>query len=170
MEEALAQARLSLERGEVPIGAVVVFGGEVVTRAHWQGLGGGKLLEHPELMALLEADRLEAITRRRDRQQAALYTTLEPCALCIAAAMSFLLGRVVFALESPTDGAASLPELWKPAAGHPARGEPPYAVPAIVGGVKRAQSLELVQAYLSRKPQDGADWARTLIPSGSTGA
>ena len=167
MDEALAEASRSLEKGEAPIGAVLVYGGEVVARAHWQGMAQRRLLDHPELLALLEAERSGAVLRRREREEATLYTTLEPCALCMSAAMSFLLGRIVFALEAPSDGAANLPEAWRPVNGHPAPGEPPYAIPEVVGGVKRAASLELIKQFVDRNPT--ARWARTLLPTRPSG-
>lgn len=133
MAEALAEAEKSLHVGRVPVGAVVVLDDEVVARAHWVGASQLRLLDHPELVALLEAERCGRVARRRERQEAVLYTTLEPCALCMAAAMSFLLGKIVYAAEAPIDGGTNLPRLWKPALGHPANAMP-YAIPEVVGG------------------------------------
>jgi tRNA(adenine34) deaminase len=163
MREALAEARRSLEAGDVPIGAVVVHDKRVVTRAHWR-YEHGRLLDHPELLCLLEAERSGRVTHGRERRKATLYTTLEPCALCMSASMSFLLGRLVFALESRTDGAANLSELWQPAEGHPAPGEPPYAIPDIIGGVGRGDSLALIERFLATNSESPfAPWARTLL-------
>jgi tRNA(Arg) A34 adenosine deaminase TadA len=64
----------------------------------------------------------EKVSSRRERQEATLYTTLEPCALCMAAAMTFWLGTIVFAVEAPVDGGTNLPDLWHPPNGHPADG------------------------------------------------
>lgn len=76
--------------------------------------------------------------------------------------MSVLLGRIVFALEAPSDGATNLPEAWQPANGHPPPGEPPYSIPAVVGGVRREASLALTRKFVERNP--GQSFARTLIP------
>jgi hypothetical protein len=54
----------------------------------------------------------------------------------MAAAMSFLLGRIVFAAQAPVDGGTNLPVLWKPPNGHPPNGVP-YMIPEVVGGVLR---------------------------------
>jgi len=89
MGEALVEAQKSLEVDEFPVGAVVVLGDEVVVRAHWKGVAQRRLLDHAEMLALLEAERSGKVSRRHERQEATLYTTLEPCALCMAAAMSF---------------------------------------------------------------------------------
>jgi tRNA(Arg) A34 adenosine deaminase TadA len=115
MAEALNEARRSLDVDEFPVGAVVVFGDEVVVRAHWTGAAQRRLLDHAELLALMAAERSGKVARRRERQEATLYTTLEPCALCMAAAMSFLLGRIVFAAEAPVDGGTTLPGIRRTA-------------------------------------------------------
>jgi tRNA(Arg) A34 adenosine deaminase TadA len=122
MGAALVEARKSLDVDEFPVGAVVVLADEVVVRAHWKGAAQRRLLDHAEMLALLEAERSGKVSRREERQEATLYTTLEPCALCMAAAMSFLLGRIAFALEAPVDGGTNLPALWEPPNGHPPDG------------------------------------------------
>jgi tRNA(adenine34) deaminase len=155
MDAALEQATFGLEAGELPIGSIAVFEDEIVARAFWRRAGGR--LAHPELLVLMDADHsLELGSRRRSLS---LYTSLEPCLLCMAAAMFSLCGRVVFALESPTDGGTRIGDVWDPGAGS----EAPYRFPSIVGGVRRAESAELVREFLRRLP-DGplTSWARTL--------
>jgi tRNA(adenine34) deaminase len=148
MGAALAQAARGLEEGEVPIGSVVVADGEIVACAHWRAREG--LLAHPELMALQEAN----------RRDLTLVTTLEPCLLCMAAAMFAFAERVVFALESPTDGGTTIRDAWNPTAGSVA----PYRFPAVEGGVRRDESTKLVRAFLERFPASPfARWARTLV-------
>jgi tRNA(adenine34) deaminase len=148
MGVALAQAARGLEEGELPIGSVVVADGEIVARANWRAFDG--LLAHPELIALQEAN----------RRDLTLVTTLEPCLLCMAAAMFSFAERVVFALESPTDGGTTIRDAWNPAAGSAA----PYRFPAVEGGVRRDESAELVRAFLERFPASPfARWARTLV-------
>jgi tRNA(adenine34) deaminase len=161
MGEALVEARKSLDIDEFPVGAAVVLGGEVVVRAHWKGAGQRRLLDHAEMLALLEAERGGKVSGRNERQEATLYTTLEPCALCMAAAMSFLLGRIVFALEAPVDGGTNLPALWEPSNGHPPDGMP-YTIPRVIGGVEREASAALVAEWVRR---DAArSWAAPYIP------
>lgn len=156
MAAALEQAALGLENGELPIGAVLVLDEEIVGRAFWQSEGG--LLSHPELVVLLQADRSDGVTGRR--RDLSLYTTLEPCLLCMAAAMFALCGRIVYALESPTDGGAGVRDVWDPAAGS----NSPYRFPDVVGGVGRAESVDLVREFVRRSPDTTfASWARTLI-------
>jgi tRNA(adenine34) deaminase len=57
MAEALSEARRSLDLDEFPVGAVVVLGGEVVARAHWKGAAQRRLLDHPETLVLMDAER-----------------------------------------------------------------------------------------------------------------
>jgi tRNA(adenine34) deaminase len=161
MAEALVEACRSLDVDEFPVGAVVVLGEEVVARAHWTGAATRRLLDHAELLALLEAERTGKVSRRPERRETTLYTTLEPCALCMGAAMSFLLGRVVFGAEAPVDGAANLPRVWAPPNGHPPDGMP-YAIPEVVGGVCREESIALIAEWAGRNPQRA--WAAAYVP------
>jgi tRNA(Arg) A34 adenosine deaminase TadA len=87
MERAVAQARLSLDEGVMPIGAVLACNGDVLAEAHWKGFQQG-LLSHPEHEVLIDADRSIA---SRSRRESTLYTTLEPCLMCMGTATSFLL-------------------------------------------------------------------------------
>jgi tRNA(adenine34) deaminase len=108
------------------------------------------LLAHPELVALQQANRRDVM----------LVTTLEPCLLCMAAAMFAFAERIVFALESPTDCGTAIGDVWNPAAGSVA----PYRFPAIEGGVRREESVELVREFLQREPASPfAPWAETLV-------
>ena len=155
MSAALDEAARGLDAGELPIGAVVTLGGEILARAFWR-LNDG-LLAHPELLVLIEADRSPDVAGRR--ADLALYTTLEPCLLCMSAAMFSWCGRVVFALESPSDGGTAISGQWDPG-GESA----PYRFPDVIGGVRREDSVELVREYVRRaSPSPLAAWARTLV-------
>lgn len=90
-----------------------------------------------------------------------LYTTLEPCLLCMGAPMAFMVGRIVFALEAPGDGASRVADTWQPTLGHPAAGFP-YTIPEVIGGVGREESLRLIRAFVERNP--GSDWSAMLVP------
>jgi tRNA(adenine34) deaminase len=148
MGAALEQAALGLEAGELPIGAVAVAEGEVVAQSYWQS--GDGLLAHPELLAL----------QRANRRGLTLVTTLEPCLLCMAAAMVAFADGVVFALESRTDGGTRIGDVWDPAAGSVA----PYRFPTVEGGVRRDESLGLMREFLRREPTSRfARWAETLV-------
>ena len=144
MERALAQARLCLEEGAMPIGAVLACKGEIIAEAYWRGLERG-LLRHPEHEVLIEADRSMTWEQRRE---STLYTTLEPCLMCMGTAMSFFLGRIVYALAAPADGAVNVLDQWRPVLGHP-EAAGPYALPRIEGGVAESESRALVASWLA---------------------
>jgi hypothetical protein len=68
--------------------------------------------------------------------------------------------RVVYALESPTDGGTHIGEVWDPAVGSVA----PYRFPAVEAGVRGDESRQLVREFLARFPESPfARWAETLV-------
>jgi len=161
MRLALDVAREGMEHGELPIGAVVVLDGRVIGSAYTQELAQRRNLVHADLLALEAADRLHPFPGRR--RAATLYVTLEPCLMCLGAAMSFFVGEVVFALESPSDGATALVQSWQ----RKTEGFPQYQIPTITGGILREASAELFAEYVERNPTGSyADWARSLLGSG----
>jgi tRNA(adenine34) deaminase len=107
MREALAEARAAEGHDDVPIGAVVVVGGEVVARAHNRREVDADPTAHAEILALREAARVRGHWRLDD---ATLYVTLEPCAMCAGALVLARLERVVFGADDPKAGAVGA--LW----------------------------------------------------------
>ena len=85
---ALAEARRGAARGEVPVGAVVVAAGKVLSAAHNRPISLHDPSAHAEVLALREAAKRRKSYRLED---AALYVTLEPCVMCVGA---LLLARV----------------------------------------------------------------------------
>jgi tRNA(Arg) A34 adenosine deaminase TadA len=106
MQQALALACAVLEVGELPIAAVIELDGEIVASGATSERADGCFLVHAELKALQNFDRLGLSMAQR--RQARLHTTLEPCLMCMGAAMSAFIGSVRFALASPADGAVGL--------------------------------------------------------------
>ncbi|QIN80656.1 tRNA-specific adenosine deaminase [Rubrobacter marinus] len=103
MRLALKEARLAAGKGEVPVGAVVARGTEVVSSAHNERETTNDPTAHAELLALrraalsLDGWRLTGCT---------LYATLEPCPMCAGALHASRIGRLVFAAPDPKAGAA----------------------------------------------------------------
>jgi len=161
MGQALSEASKGLARGDFPVGAVLVHESEVVARAHWTTSPPLRLLDHAEVVVLAGAERSGRVSSRRQRRESTLYTTLEPCALCMGAAMSFVLGEVVFAAEAAVDGAANLPDVWQPPNGHPSGGMP-YGIPVVIGGVRRDESLALVTEWIRSDSRHA--WAAGYLP------
>lgn len=102
MEEALAEAHLAEAEGEVPIGAVVVSGGEVVARAHNRPIAASDPTAHAEMLALRAAAERLGNYRLTGCE---LYVTLEPCAMCAGALVHARIGRLIYAASDPKAGA-----------------------------------------------------------------
>jgi len=103
MREALAQARLAEAAGEVPVGAVVVRGDQVIGRGHNAPVASHDPTAHAEIRALREAAQVLGNYRLDGCE---LYVTLEPCAMCSGAMLHARLARVVYGAADPKTGAA----------------------------------------------------------------
>ena len=102
MEEAMVQAAIAGEAGEVPVGAVVLVDGEIVARAHNERESTGDPTAHAEVLALRRAAR--ALGQRR-LHDATLVVTLEPCPMCAGAVWAAQVGTVVFGAADLKAGA-----------------------------------------------------------------
>ena len=89
MELALAQARVSLTSGGVPVGAVLAADGQVVAAGHNERVQRGDPVAHGEIACLRNAG------RRPSYADTTLYTTLSPCQMCTGAILLFQIPRVV---------------------------------------------------------------------------
>lgn len=162
MDRALDTARCGLSDGEMPIGAVVAVGDDVIAEAHTQERTQRRLLVHAELLALDQADRLLGLRRAK----ATLYTNLEPCLMCLGAAFTARLGSVVYALESPSDGGSDAFTSWdRHRASHLLPG---YSLPQIIRGIRRAESARLFGEFAVAAPSGWAkEWAADLAQLGT---
>jgi cytosine deaminase len=88
---AVAEAEQGLREGGIPIGAVLVYGGEIIGRGHNRRVQRGSAVLHGEMDALENAGRRAAATYR----DTTLYTTLSPCAMCSGAILLYGIQRVV---------------------------------------------------------------------------
>jgi tRNA(adenine34) deaminase len=103
MRRALDEAKRAGERGEVPIGAVIVQEGEVISAAGNEREGTSDPTAHAEMLAMREAARTLGGWRI---PEAVLYVTLEPCAMCAGAIVLARIPRVVYGAPDPKAGAA----------------------------------------------------------------
>jgi tRNA(adenine34) deaminase len=102
MRRALDEARAAARAGEVPVGAVVTRGGEIVATGRNRMRDGCDPTAHAEMVAIrAAAERLG--TSRLD--QCDLWITLEPCAMCAGAIALSRIGRLYFAASDPKGGA-----------------------------------------------------------------
>ena len=102
MKEALKEAQNAFDEGEVPIGAVVVFEGEIISRGHNEREGCKNALRHAEITALERACQVRGGWRLFG---CTLYVTLEPCPMCMGALINARVDRVVFGARDPKAGA-----------------------------------------------------------------
>jgi tRNA(adenine34) deaminase len=102
MQLALEQARLAAERGEVPVGAVVVRDGELLGLGHNQPITAHDPTAHAEIVALRAACAKAGNYRL---PETTLYVTIEPCSMCVGAMMHARVGRLVYGAPEPRAGA-----------------------------------------------------------------
>jgi tRNA(adenine34) deaminase len=137
MEWALAEARGAARAGEVPVGAVVVRGGEVLGRAGNATVARRDPTAHAEVLAV----RAALVAAGADRlPEATLYVTLEPCAQCAGAIVLAKVGRVVFgAWDDKAGMAGSVHDLLR----HPRLNHRPE----VLGGVREEECAELLRDF-----------------------
>jgi tRNA(Arg) A34 adenosine deaminase TadA len=102
MREALGEAREAERRGEVPVGAVLVRGGECLARGGNRTIADCDPTAHAEMVALRAGAR---VTGNYRLEGATLYVTLEPCAMCAGAIVQARVERVVYGADDPKGGA-----------------------------------------------------------------
>jgi tRNA(adenine34) deaminase len=103
MQQALDQAKLAAAAGEVPVGAVLVRDGQVISIGFNQPISSSDPSAHAEMMALRAAAHDESNYRLPGTT---LYVTLEPCTMCAGAMLHARVERVVFGAADPKTGAA----------------------------------------------------------------
>ena len=102
MEAALAQARLAFEKDEVPVGAVIVEDGKIISSAHNCNLTKKDPTAHAEILTLRKAAEIKGSSRLDNCD---LYVTLEPCAMCAAAISLARIRRIYYAASDKKFGA-----------------------------------------------------------------
>ena len=145
MRQALAAAEQAAAAGEVPVGAVVVVGGEVVAVAHNERETKNDPTAHAEVVALRRAATLLGRWRLVDAE---LYVTMEPCPMCAGALVNARLRRLVYGCDDPKAGAArTLYRLLDdPRLNHRVD---------VVPGVLAVESAALLRAFFSRLRRPG---------------
>ncbi|MGN7457352.1 tRNA adenosine(34) deaminase TadA [Paenibacillus pasadenensis] len=143
MREAIAEARKAEAIGEVPIGAVVVRGGEIIGRGFNRRETGLDPTAHAEMLAIREAS--EALGAWR-LLECTLYVTLEPCPMCAGAIVQGRVPRVVYGTPDPKAGCAGtlMNLLQEPRFNHEA---------ALVSGVLQEECASLLTDFFRRLRQ-----------------
>ncbi len=141
MGDALEQARLARDAGEVPIGAVLVMGGQVVGRGFNRPISGVDPTAHAELVAIRDA-----ATRLGNYRLigSTLYVTIEPCLMCAGAFVHARIGTVVYGALEPRTGALVSTVRAAELPGHNHR-------VAVVGGVRSDECRALMQEFFRQR-------------------
>lgn len=137
MRAALEQARLAIDAGEVPIGAVVVIDGQIVSRAYNQPIRAVDPTAHAEVLALRVAAQQIGNYRLTG---AMLYVTVEPCLMCVGALVHARVKEVVFGAVEPRSGA-----LVSTVRGHEIAGLNHRLT--VTGGVLETDCRDLIQQF-----------------------
>jgi tRNA(adenine34) deaminase len=142
MREALAQARIAADSGEVPVGAVLVDAtGERLAAGHNQPIGACDPSAHAEIVTLRAAAqklgnyRLPGCT---------LYVTLEPCTMCVGALVHARIKRLVYAATEPKSGAIESAQCLFESGRYNHQ-------PEIEGGVLAAECSQLLSAFFEAR-------------------
>ncbi len=101
MEQAYEEALKALEKGEVPVGAVIVLNDEVIGRGHNQVESLRDPTAHAEILAIRDATKKVQNWRLNE---AKMYVTVEPCIMCSGASVLARLQEVVYGVEDPKFG------------------------------------------------------------------
>jgi tRNA(adenine34) deaminase len=102
MSEALKEARIAFEEDEVPVGALVVYRGKIIARAHNQIECLKDPTAHAEMIALTSATNYLGSKWLKD---ASLYVTIEPCSMCAGALVLARIKKLYFGARDPKTGA-----------------------------------------------------------------
>jgi len=136
MREALQQAEEARKSGEVPVGCVIVRGGEIIARGRNRREEKQSTLSHAETEAIREANRVLGSWRLED---CALYVTLEPCPMCAGAIINARIPRVFYGARDSVMGACGgVINLFME--DFPNR-------PALVGGILREECGKILEDF-----------------------
>ncbi|MFH1593808.1 MAG: tRNA adenosine(34) deaminase TadA [Candidatus Omnitrophota bacterium] len=148
MREALKQAQIAFEKDEVPVGAVIVYRGQIIARAHNQIVMLRDPTAHAEMIAITQA---AAHLKNERLKDCDAYATIEPCSMCAGAMILARIRYLYFATEDPKTGAAgsALNILQNPKLNHRVK---------VVPGILRDESRALIQEFFKKKREKVANF------------
>ena len=144
MAEAMQEARLAADQGEVPVGAVLVIDGTIVARSGNRTRLYNDVTAHAEIVVIREAARILGQERL---QGADLYVTLEPCTMCAGAISFARIRRLYYGAEDPKGGAVDngVRFFTQPTCHH---------VPDVYSGLAETEASQLLTGFFkSRRPE-----------------
>ena len=141
MERAIEQARLAGERGEVPVGAVIVKDNQIIALSENQIINRRDPTAHAEILAIRSACEILKTERLIDCD---LYVTLEPCPMCAAAISLARIRRLYFGAYDPKGGGVENgPRIFNQTTCH--------HKPEVIGGIHESQCGELLKDFFKDK-------------------
>ena len=141
MEAAFQEARAAGARGEVPIGAVVVRGGEIIGRAGNESRALNDVTAHAEVLAIRRAAAAMGDERLVD---ADLYVTLEPCTMCAAAISFARIRRLYYAAQDIKGGGVEngVRFYQQPTCHH---------IPEVYSGIRESEAADLLRSFFQQR-------------------
>ncbi|WP_108624390.1 nucleoside deaminase [Candidatus Similichlamydia epinepheli] len=139
MTKALEQARIAFEKGEVPVGALLVLDGEILAADHNRVETDMDPTAHAEVLSLRRA----GLSQKNWRlNRASLYVTLEPCHMCMGAILLARISRLVWGAFDPRMGGSRFHAQWEESCRW-------ATLPDMRGGVLQDEALHLVQTFFA---------------------
>ncbi|HTC64162.1 MAG TPA: tRNA adenosine(34) deaminase TadA [Candidatus Saccharimonadales bacterium] len=141
MQLAIEQAEIAAQRGEVPIGAIIVMDGQILASGSNRTITDCDPTAHAEIVALREAAKKISNYRLNG---ASLYVTVEPCAMCAGALVQARIARLVYGADEPKGGSVRtcMQVLDAPMLNHRVE---------VVSGVLAAESVQLLQSFFAAR-------------------
>jgi tRNA(adenine34) deaminase len=143
MRYALNRAIEAGERGEVPVGAIVVVDGDVIAEGFNQPIATSDPTAHAEIVAIRRA---AALLGNYRLTEASLYVTIEPCQMCVGAMIHARIARLVYGAQEPKAGAVESAMRAHEHSSLNHRIE-------VTGGVLAEESRRLMQAFFQERRQ-----------------
>lgn len=135
MKKALQEAEAAFEKGEVPIGAIIVVQDRIIARAHNLTEQLNDVTAHAEMQAITSAANFLGGKYLKD---CTLYVTLEPCQMCAGALYWSQISKVIYAAEDPQRGCGAL-------------GTNLHPKTKIVGGILASEASDLLKRFFIQK-------------------
>lgn len=151
-------AQKALEENELPIACIIFYNDRVIAQSYASENKDKRLLGHAEMKALCELDKKKFSAEEKMHME--LFTNLEPCTMCLGAAIASFVGKIVYSLDAPSDGAAKWAErTWD---NHHVKSA--FKLPKITSGILENESRELFRRYIEiHKDGQMVEWVKTLL-------
>lgn len=148
----------AMDKGEIPVAAMVFRGDEVLSKAYTTEKADGRFLVHAEQKALSGMDKLKlSIAERKELE---LVTNLEPCMMCLGTAISSFIGKIVYSLDAGSDGAVR----WASETWDKYHKDSFFQVPPTESGILKNETIDIFKEFIKReKTGPYVEWVKELI-------